>query len=168
MEENKGEEKKEVSLVDAAVQHAIGLLGNRLGDEKYLQSWAENVWSYNQSQCHFCCEDSKEMRIDWLDNKDSTMAPLTLACVPCWDLRRAIPYFLVKTHARSLKSGEKKFCGGEFHESDTERILQAQLFEDRFSICKQCYTQNLRKRRIPWADYVKSWEDPNSWQNRTS
>lgn len=145
-------------LLNGAVAHLQDLLGDRLGDKKELQAFAERAFD---EECFFCRSPAgEEMRIDWQGD-----LLIGLCCVACWNLRRQLPYDVVKKWSRELKAGERKFCIGEFHESNEERVLVPQLFEDRFSICKQCFTKQLRKRRVDWNDYVKSWQDENSWQN---
>lgn len=88
-----------------------------------------------------------------------------MCCEPCWNLRRQLPIDIVKNWASEINAGERKFCTGEFHESNEERVLVPQLFDERFSICKQCFSKQLRKRRVKWEEYVESWTDENSWQN---
>jgi hypothetical protein len=147
-------------MVESAVQQCRDLLGDRLGDEKELSSWAKEQFEFCHQRCCFCGEHMDRMFVDFQDAR-----PTGLCCEPCWTWRRTLPFDVYKAHSIGLKSGEKKYCGGEYHGSMDERILPPSMFEDRFSVCKRCFATQSTKRRVNWDDYVKSWTDDKGWRN---
>jgi hypothetical protein len=140
------------------------LWGTRFGSERELQGWFEGEMAHSHGRCHFCGEEFEDPQIDFREE----LGPqgLNLVCVVCYNLRRQIPYELVKAHARSLKHGERRWCGGETHNSLEERVIVPQRFEPDFSICKNCWEHSLKKRRVNWQDYVRSWTDESDWRNK--
>lgn len=131
------------------------LWGERFGPG--LETWFEEELARSHGRCHFCGQES-ELKIDW--------EPLNLACSDCWNSRRAIPYHLVKAYGCSLKAGQRKWCGGETHEHLEERLLVPQRFEEGFSICRECWEHQQRKRKVNWKEYLGSWTDESDWRNR--
>jgi hypothetical protein len=151
--------------VQEAVHRARDVLGERIGSESELLQW---IGTQDCDLCHFCGEHMSGIHVDFQDDFKGRTTPTSLCCRACWDLRRAMPYHLVKEHCVSLKSGAKKFCGGEWHESLDQRVLYKSQFDAGFDVCRECMHENVKKRRIPFEDYVRSWTDESSWQNRMS
>jgi hypothetical protein len=149
--------------VDAAVRLVRDMLGDRVGSEESVRAF---VASQDTSLCHFCGEHMAGIFIDFMDDFKGNTSLTSLCCKSCWDLRRSMPYHIVKEECKFLKSGAKKFCGGEWHDSLEHRVLYKSQFDTGFDICKTCMHENVRKRRIPYEEYVKSWTDEHSWQNR--